>query len=256
MAINKSHIRSVSLPSKSHLTIFQIEEELNKLKTWEPSKSTPSNGICSLVELYKSMDDLLNLPQTIQAFSKYQNTQFIDELLECPVKFLDICGITRDVLTQFRENIIDLQSSLRRRKGDLNAKRCITTLKKMDQAIEASTTLDVDQETSSMIRVFRGVNSLTMSVFQSVLTYLSKTKPSKWSFSRLIVNKGKVACEGQQVNLNELEVDNALSKKFSIITQQDLGTLEASIEGIEKGLESMYRCLIRSRTLLLNVVSC
>ncbi|KAG9160653.1 hypothetical protein Leryth_023993 [Lithospermum erythrorhizon] len=126
----------------------------------------------------------------------------------------------------------------------------------MDQAIEASTTLDVDQETSSMIRVFRRVNSLTISVFQSVLTYLSNTKSSKWSFSRLIVNKSKVACEGQQVNLNELEVDNALSKNFSIITQQDLGTLEASIEGIEKGLESMYRCLIRSRTLLLNVVSC
>ncbi|GAA0141541.1 hypothetical protein LIER_35413 [Lithospermum erythrorhizon] len=128
----------------------------------------------------------------------------------------------------------------------------------MDQAIEASTTLDVDQETSSMIRVFRGVNCLTISIFQSVLTYLSKTKSSKWSFSRLIVNKSKVlACEGQQLNLNELEVvDNALSKNFSMITQQDLGTLEASIEGIEKGLESMYRSFIRSRTLLLNVVSC
>ncbi|GAA0143706.1 hypothetical protein LIER_42777 [Lithospermum erythrorhizon] len=126
MAINKSHIRSISLPSRSHPTIFQIEEELNKLKTWESSTSTPSNGLCLLVELYKSMDDLLNLPQTIQVFSKYQNTKFLDELLECPVKFLDICGITRDVLTQFKKNVIDLQSSLRRRKGDLSFEACIT----------------------------------------------------------------------------------------------------------------------------------
>ncbi|GAA0161649.1 hypothetical protein LIER_17916 [Lithospermum erythrorhizon] len=277
MAINKTHIRSISLQSRSHPSILQIEQQLNKIRTCEssatPNAETISNGLCGLVELYISMDDFLNLPQSLQAFAKYQNAKWVDEILDCPVQLLDVCGITKDILSQFKGNVRDLQSSLRRRKGDLSveafitnytsfrnkmtkvAKRCISTLKKMDHAMEA-TILDMDQEVSSIIRVVREVNALTISIFQSVLAFLSKTRSSKWSFAKLIVNKSRVSCEGQQVNLNELEVvDNALSKNSSTM-QQDLGQLEASIEGIEKGLESMTRCLIRSRTLLLNVVSC
>ncbi|KAG9131028.1 hypothetical protein Leryth_006789 [Lithospermum erythrorhizon] len=274
MAINKTHIRSISLQSRSHPSILQIEQQLNKIRTCEssatPNAETISNGLCGLVELYISMDDFLNLPQSLQAFAKYQNAKWVDEILDCPVQLLDVCGITKDILSQFKGNVRDLQSSLRRRKGDLSieacitnytslrnkmakvAKRCISTLKKMDHAMEA-TILDMDQEVSSIIRVVREVNALTISIFQSVLAFLSKTRSSKWSFAKLIVNKSRVSCEGQQVNLNELEVvDNALSKNSSTM-QQDLEQLEASIEGIEKGLESMTRCLIRSRTLLLNV---
>ncbi|GAA0159582.1 hypothetical protein LIER_38894 [Lithospermum erythrorhizon] len=176
-------------------------------------------------------------------------------------------------MSQFKENVRDLQSSLRRRKGDFSieacitkytsfrnkmtkvAKRCITSLKKMDQTTEPSI-LDVDQETSSIISVVRELNALTISIFQSILVFLCKTKSSKWSFANLLVNKSKVSCEGQQVNFNELEVvDHALSKNSSTM-QQDLKQLETSIEGIERELEGMSRCLIRSRTILLNVVSC
>ncbi|KAG9145247.1 hypothetical protein Leryth_008184 [Lithospermum erythrorhizon] len=110
-----------------------------------------------------------------------------------PVTFLDVCSITKDVTSQLlKENVRELQSSLRRKKGDLSvgasitkytsfrnkmkkdAKRCVSTLKKMDQVMEASI-LDVDQEVSSIMRMVREVNALTISIFQSVLV-LSKTK--------------------------------------------------------------------------------
>ncbi|GAA0159583.1 hypothetical protein LIER_38895 [Lithospermum erythrorhizon] len=279
MAINKNHIRSISLPSRSHPTTLQIEEQLNKIRTWEasaaPTAETISNGLCGLVELYKSMDDLLNLPQTLQTFSKYQNAKWVDEILECPVKLLDVCGILRDLVSQFKENVRDLQSSLRRKKGDLSiescitkyttfrkkmkkdAKKCISTLKKMDQAIEASI-LDVDQHISSLIKVVKEVNALSVSIFQYVWVFFSSSNSnsSKWSISRLLVNKGRVACEVQQVIKNELEViDDALCNDCSKV-QQKLEKLEASIEGIENGLEGMSRCLIRSRASFLNVISC
>ncbi|KAG9131050.1 hypothetical protein Leryth_006788 [Lithospermum erythrorhizon] len=277
---SSSHIRSNSLPSGCHPTISSIEQQLNKLKSLE-SSSTPnaltiSNGLCGLVELYKSMDGLLNLPQTLQILSKYQNAKWVDQLLECPVKFLDICGTTREFVSQLKQNVRDLQSSLRRRKGDLSiessitkytsslrkkmkkdAKKQISTLKKMDQAIK-SFILEVDQDVAYVIRVLREINAMSISTFQLVLIFLtaSKSKEGKWSISRITLNKGRVACEGQQANLNELEVlDGALCKNISSL-QQDLEKLEVSIEEIEKGLEGISRCLIRSRTSLLNIVSC
>ncbi|GAA0141325.1 hypothetical protein LIER_35372 [Lithospermum erythrorhizon] len=278
MASSLSHIRSHSLPTGSHPTISNIEQILNKFKSIEssttPSALAISNGLCRLVELYNSMDDLLNLPQTLQALSNYQNVKLVDELLDCPVKFLDICGFTRDIVSQVKENVRDLQSSLRRRKGDLSiessitkhtsfrkkmkkdAKKHISILKKMDQAIESSI-LGVDQDVSYVIRVLREINTMSISVLQLVLIFLtaSKKKSSKWSISRTL-NKGRVACEGQQACLNELEtVDDALCKKSSTL-HQDLGKLETSIEVIERGLEGISRCLIRSRTSLLNIVSC
>ncbi|GAA0141326.1 hypothetical protein LIER_35373 [Lithospermum erythrorhizon] len=278
MAMNKSHTRSISLPSRSHPITLQIEEQLNKIGTFEASSTSEavSNGLCALVELYKSMDDLLNLPQTLQTLIKNQNAKCVDEILECPVTLLDVCGITIDVMSQLKENIRDLQSSMRRRKGDLSvetcinkyrsfnkkmkkdAKKCIATLKKMDQAMEVSI-LDVDQEVSSVIRLIKKVNACSISALQHVLGFLStssKSKLNKWLFSRLIVNKQRVACESQQISLNELEVvENSLSTKSATI-QEDLEKLEASIEGIERGLECMTRSLIKSRTILLNVVSC
>ena len=44
---------------------------------------------------------------------------WVDELLDIrSVRLLDIWGATRDVISQFNENVGDLQSALRRRKGD------------------------------------------------------------------------------------------------------------------------------------------
>lgn len=62
------HIRSISLPSRSLPSALQIEEELNKLKTWEASSVPTAEKInytlIGLEKLYKCIDDLLSLPVT------------------------------------------------------------------------------------------------------------------------------------------------------------------------------------------------
>ncbi|KAF3628504.1 putative late embryogenesis abundant protein 2-like [Capsicum annuum] len=277
---SKTNNRSISLPSRSHPAFQNIEEELNKLKTWEfsasPTAEVVYNGVVGLGEVCKCMGDVLNLPLTLQALSECQNKRWVDEILDKSVRFLDICGTTRDLVSQFKENIKDVQSLLRRRKGDLSitsytsfrkkmkkdAKNFVSALKKLDHE-EVVAVMEVDQLVSVVIRVLREVTTIGISVFQMVLVFLSApiSRPiSKWSLVSRLINKG------YQDNVNEIEsVDVALSslskcgpnemEKIQFV-QSKLETVEAHFECIENGLDNIFRCLIRSRSTLLNVVSC
>ncbi|XP_060195362.1 uncharacterized protein LOC132624631 [Lycium barbarum] len=276
----KSNKRSISLPSRSHPATERIEEELNKLKNWEFSASQTAeavyNGLVGLCEVHNCMGDLLNLPLTLQALSQCRDKKWVDEILDKYVRFLDICGTTRELVSQFKENVKDVQSSLRRRKGDLSitsytsfrkkmkkdARNLVTNLKKMDLD-EVVAVMEVDQLVSAVIRVLREASTMGISVFQMVLVFLSApiSKPtSKWSLVSRIVNKGS------EYNVNEIEsVDGALSslskcgsnevEKIQFV-QSKLETVESHFECIENGLDNIFRCLIRSRSTLLNVVSC
>ncbi|KAK9265521.1 hypothetical protein L1049_001766 [Liquidambar formosana] len=234
----RSHVRSISLPSRSHPSTLRIQEELNKLRTWEASSTSTAEAICiglsGLEELYKCMDDLLNLPSTQQALTHHQHEDWVDELLDGSVRLLDICNITRDNMLQIKEHVLNLQSALRRRKGDMStegnianyvcfrkkikkdARKLIAALKQMDQKFGASPLLDTDYHLSSLIRVLREVSVINISIFQSLLLFLCvpvlKPKPTRWCLVSKLINKGVVACENKQENVNELEsVDFALS---------------------------------------------
>ncbi|KAA8547567.1 hypothetical protein F0562_003996 [Nyssa sinensis] len=278
-------------PTRSHPSTIAIEEKLNKLKTWEASSTTMAETICKslsgLEELYKCTDDLYNLPLTQQALSQHQHEKWVDVLLDGSMRLLDICGITRDVVSQIKEHVRDLQSALRRRKGDLSiessiakytcfrkkmkkdAKQLIAALKQMDNKIEALPLLDLDHHVSSVIGVLMEVRAMSISTFQTLLLFLSvpvsKPRPTRWLLVSKLLHKGAVACEDQCANLNELEsvdiVLQALCRCGSSegdkmqIAQNSLEALEGSIEVIENSLECMFRHLIKARASLLNIVS-
>ncbi|KAL6345339.1 hypothetical protein AAG906_015822 [Vitis piasezkii] len=43
---NMYHVRSISLPSRSHPTTLKIQQELNKLRSWETSSRSMPETIC------------------------------------------------------------------------------------------------------------------------------------------------------------------------------------------------------------------
>ncbi|XP_059639726.1 uncharacterized protein LOC132282122 [Cornus florida] len=288
------HTRSISLPCRSHPTTLRIDEELNKLKTWEasstPTADTICDGLSGLQELYNCLDGLYNLPVTQQALSHHQHEKWINELLDGSLRLLDICGVTRDVMSQMKEHIRDVQSAMRRRKGDSSiessiakytcfrkkmkkdAKKLIAALKQVDNKIEASPSplLESDHHITSLIRVLREVNVMSISVFHTLLLFLSlpisKPMPTRrWSLVSNLLLKGAVGSEGQQENVNELgSVDIALhilsrcgmtegDKMQS--AQNSFEALEVTIEVLENGSGSLFRRLIKARASLLNIVS-
>lgn len=85
---------SISLPSRSHPNTQGIEEELNKLQTWERSGALTTESICNglsgFEELHNCMDHCLNLPLTLQVLSQHQKEKWFYELLDSSVGILDI----------------------------------------------------------------------------------------------------------------------------------------------------------------------
>ncbi|XP_055804406.1 uncharacterized protein LOC129873353 [Solanum dulcamara] len=260
-----NHVRSVSLPGRSHPTTQRIEEELNKLKSLEVSvaPAAVNNGLLGLEKLYKCIDDLFNLPQTLQVLSQNLHAKWLDDLLDKSVRLLDLCGTVKELVSQCKENVRDLQSSLRRRKGDStiddtierftsfitkikrDAKRLVSTLKQMDQQTAVLVLLDADQDTEVVITALKEANAVCLSTFQMLLSFLCvpllKSKSSKWSLLSRLVTKERIA-------------PLVLEENMSLDTK--LKNFEAYLVSFEDGLEATFRCLIRSRSSLLNVFSC
>ncbi|KAK7309395.1 hypothetical protein RJT34_06086 [Clitoria ternatea] len=293
-------IRSMSLPTRSHPSTIRIEEELNKLKTWEGSSASSSSkveriffGLSCLAELYKGIQDLLKLPLTQQALSHHHNEKWLDELLDYPVRFLDTLGETRDAIMLMKGNVRELQSALRRRKvGDLvveshvsaywslrrnTRKECTKSLlflKQKNGSFGVSPPLDLNDHLYAVVRVLREASVITNSIFQSLVAFLSspilKSKINKWAFVSRLMRKGVLQCNIEQENINELEkVDLALcrmvmdssasNKDFEVenihSAHKELEAVVVVIEGLENGLDCLFRHLINTRVSFLNIIS-
>ncbi|GAU29847.1 hypothetical protein TSUD_223930 [Trifolium subterraneum] len=281
---NKYHVRSNSFPSESHPNSTRVEQELNKIKTWEATSTSDSiiTGLTYLDDLYISLEDLLNITSTQKAISHNQGEKFVEELMDGSVKILDICGITRDTMLQIKENVQSLHSSLRRRKGDSsietsvaeykfftkkmkkNVTKLIASLKHMESKFGASSLLNQNLEVVAVIRVLREVIVMNISIFQSILTFLvgsSKSKATKWLKVAKLTHKRVAACEE---NFNELECVEAslrtlLSEGSNVAkmqaTHEKCEALENAVEMIENGLESVFRRLVKTRVTLLNIMT-
>ncbi|KAJ8771036.1 hypothetical protein K2173_023361 [Erythroxylum novogranatense] len=282
------HVRSISLPSRSHPSAHKVEEELNKLRTWEASSTLTSTsgpiliGLAGIADLCSSMDDLLNMASIQEVLSRHKDELCMNELLDRSVKFLDICGIARDVMLQFKEQIRSLQSVSRRRKGDSTiesilssytcfrkkmnkeAKRLIASLKHINNKLGNLAFSEQDKHFSAMIQMLREVDMINICVLKSVLTFfstpISNSKQIKWSFVSKLMHKGMLTSEEKQEDMNELEnVDAVLCDGFAFKkkqrVQEVLEALEIHISDIENGLERVFRCLIKTRVSMLNIFS-
>lgn len=288
----KYHVRSISLPSRSHPTTLKIEEELNKLKSWEATSTLSFKSIgerlLGLEEVYGCLDELLNMSSTRQVLSQNKQEKCINKLLDSSVHLLDVCGIARDLVLQVKEHVQTLQSALRRRKGDLSIETCLSDYtnfrkktkkdaKRLSGALKQlesqfAPLVNQDDHFLAVMRVLREAGEFSISIFQSVLSPLSgpisSPKQSRWSLISRLIHKGVITCEERQESDNELQyVDDALSvllknlsgdepgAKNVQIVQKQLKDLEKSLGSLDEGLESIFRQLIRSRASLLNIIS-
>jgi hypothetical protein len=290
----KYSVRSISLPTRSHPSTIQIEEELTKLKSWETSSTSKCETLCfglsGLTKLYICIEELLKLPLTQQALSQHKNEKWVDELLDFPLRFLDLLSKTRDDVLLMKGKVEELQSFLRRRKvGDIEnhvgeywnlrrkmRKECtksILFLKQIDGSIGSSFfSLDLNNHLCSIVKVLIEASLMTSDVLQSLVVFLSSpilgSKVNKWSLVSRLMQKGVFGCDNQNENINELEkvdfgvsslIVESLSKDAEVEKIQSahgrLDALVVAIEGIENGLECLFKRLINTRVSFLNIIS-
>ncbi|XP_061352735.1 uncharacterized protein LOC133297582 [Gastrolobium bilobum] len=282
------HTRSNSFPSASHPLVSQFEEHLQRLKGSEATSLLSSSSVTyklnGMQALHDSADRLLQLPIEQEALARECKDKWIDDLLEGSLRLLDICSTAKDCLLQSKENMYELQSVVRRRKGNENeftieGVKYLASRKKMKKLIgkalenlkaikneHRASSSNKDKATLSMHSFLKEAEAVTLRSLESLLLFISDPKGhsnhSRWSAIPKLMTPKRAVCDSRESNTNEFEkVDTALqsltSHKPSSIENflTHMENLEMCIQDLEIGVENLSRKLIRNRVSLLNIFS-
>ncbi|XP_022135912.1 uncharacterized protein LOC111007751 [Momordica charantia] len=271
------HIRSNSLPSKPHPVVTEVDEHLCRLQASETTSS--SSSLCQkldrLQDLHGCIDKLLNLPLTHQALV---DNKSVDDLLEGSLKLLDLCSLAKDALSQTKESAHELESVLRRRRGDDivgNVQKYLNSRKMVKKAIQKAlkamerTSSQKSDESSEIGSLLKEAEAVTYSSIESLLSFIAgpklPSKISRWSLVSKLMQPKRVASKDEDTNGNEVEIVDASlysitshSSNFLVQVedvQNSLRKLESSIPDLEDDLESLYRRLIKNRVSFLNILN-
>ncbi|XP_021756085.1 uncharacterized protein LOC110721245 [Chenopodium quinoa] len=281
MELNKSHqIRSLSIPSKINPINQKIENELNRLSTIEDASTSASEsisiGVSGLVELYRCINQALSLPMTQQALLLRQHDKHVGELLKGCSSLLNVCSLINEIVLQQGVVTKKLKNTLTHREESLKIGSDVanyTFLRKevMRKARDILPSLNLlnsevlgeeDCQISTVIKSLRCVSIINLSVFQSLLVFLSMpvSKPKRSLVSK-IMNKGRGKCEsGNEINdvdmvLHELVSGKSVNDEKLCFSVKKLKALADVMEGIESGLENICKQLSQTKVSLMNIAS-
>ncbi|KAI3952035.1 hypothetical protein MKX01_004268 [Papaver californicum] len=237
------HVRSISLPTNSHPLTLAVEEQLCQLKA--TSSSSISQNLSGLKKLYDCVEDFLST----------EDRKCPDSSLDGSILLLDVCSITKDVLSQMKQSVQELQSSIRRRSNEVS--EYMISRKKITKVIrKCLVDLKNNKKNDTEISLLTEVEATTLAVFESLLSFVSAPKQNKSFISQLMLTK-RVAHKCDEETSEVMEVDTAVkafSKGMEVNNvQKTLKALEMTIQDLEDGVETVFRCLIKHRVSLLNI---
>ncbi|CAN1770774.1 hypothetical protein LINPERHAP1_LOCUS11708 [Linum perenne] len=280
MAATTFHARSNSFPSRTHPTVSEFDEQLCRLRQSQAAStsSSISHKLNGIQDVYECVDKLIQLPSTQQAMIHDQNELLDNELLDGSLRVLDMCNTAKDALSQLKESVAELQSAIRRsrrRQGDLvtETKRYLNSRKVVKKAIlkalkgienkKSTSSNNETKKSTSSNNMLRETESVVVEVLGSLLSFISQSnsKSNSWS----LVSKIMAAKKNEvSANTNEFaEVDACLktkvdaclkTNKSSEELQAHLKNLQPCIQDLEEGVECLFRCLIKTRSSILNIL--
>ncbi|KAL7117665.1 hypothetical protein ACP275_03G086800 [Erythranthe tilingii] len=276
------HVRSTSLPCRSHPIISQLRDGISELtNSWSAAESGSRtsawlcDGLRRLKAVHESLDDLLHLPQTRESLRRGAGecSNLIEKLLEDFLRFVDVYGMFQTLVLRLKEEYSASQIAVRR-KDDLKVAAHSKNLSKIAKEIgklcsnfisvgKLSTTAAAEapyDDEAELVDIINDVLNVTVSVSALLFGGISNSpafrKPSCMGlgFGKKSKNLKFEAGirEFQMVNLENLKKKTDEEMK---IAAKKMHEIDDCILGIEFCGERAFRSLINTRVSLLNVLT-
>ncbi|KAK6277853.1 hypothetical protein POUND7_018176 [Theobroma cacao] len=221
----------------------------------------------ALRDLHNSANDLLHSPTIKRTLVHQGQEKWVHQVSEASLRMLDVCGISRDVLLLVKEHVQDLQFTLRRvstDEADIGTKiaaynryakklkketlKCLHSLKGMrNKSITSDILSPIDDNLMMVVDVMREVRVTAISVVEPLLSLISipwlERKSAKGSFASKFVRS---SCQSLYDISDEMALQSANKR---------LEAVEITVEDLEAELECIFRRLIQTRVLLLNILT-
>ncbi|KAL8059345.1 hypothetical protein ABFX02_03G080600 [Erythranthe guttata] len=257
------HSRSNSFPSQSHPTIESVEDQLCRLRDSE------TNSVCAnlatLRNLHEGINDLIQMPSIQQTLS---HENWINELLDGSLKLVDLCAISRGIVSLTKESVQDLESSIRRNKAEtatsVDVSAYVASRKQISKMVNKSIknlkSFNKSTTDNDLLTMLKEAESHDLSVLKSVLILLSgeneKSSKTSWSLlSKFTTQNSRVHSESGAEDLSSLNIQKSTKNMDSKSMLKQLKSSEMTIQEIEEGLEALFRSLVKTRVSLLNVLN-
>ncbi|CAN1192597.1 hypothetical protein LINPERHAP2_LOCUS41632 [Linum perenne] len=242
--------RSNSLPARTHPLASEFDEQVCRLRrSQSASTSSASIGhkLSSLQDIYDCVDKFLQLPTTRQ--SLIHDKKSFDEALDGSLRLLDLCNTAKDVLSQTKESVSELQSAIRRRQeGGESTKRFINSRKVVKKVVHSALSNKKPSSSCSCSSSMLGeVESIVVEVLESLLCFISKSNSKHWIWMTRRLQK-TVDNEFAEVDAS-LKTMNESREEVRVL----LKNLQPCIQDLEEGVECLFRRLIKARASILNI---
>ncbi|TYI49512.1 hypothetical protein E1A91_D12G040300v1, partial [Gossypium mustelinum] len=257
--------RSNNFPrsSRQHPLATDVNEHLNRLrasKEASTSSSSISHKLNGFQDLYDCVVKFLQLPLSHHALAH----ECTDELLDGSLRLLDLCSTAKDIVLQIKESASELQSALRRRKigeAEIASETIHKALGNL-KVIRRKNTVS-PSETVSMLKKIEAVTCSMFEDFVVLLSIISGPNPGSLLSVLKLLHQRRIACENAGINMNKFETVDVALKTFEITKsdiinlemQKQLKDLELFIQDLKDGLECHFRCMIKARVSLLNILT-
>ena len=220
----------------------------------------------ALKDLHNSANTLLHSPLVRQGFVHEREEKWVDDVSESSLRMLEVCGISKDLLLLVKEHLQELQFTLRRASiGDegieekISAynsyrkklkKETLKCLKWLKKGMKSETAVRVqppmnEQKLVLVVDVLREVRVTSISIVESLLSLVSSpwldSKSGKRSFTSRLLH-----CSDDGMSYDAMVLQSANKR---------LAGVRMAIEDLEVELECMFRRLIHTRVLLLNILT-
>ncbi|XP_014490891.1 uncharacterized protein LOC106753584 [Vigna radiata var. radiata] len=221
----------------------------------------------ALKDLHNSANSLLHSPLVREAFVHEREEKWVDDVSESSLRMLEVCGISKDLLLLVKEHLQELQFTLRRasigdegieekisacnryrKKVKKETLKCLKWLKKGMKSERAVSPMN-EQKLVLVVDVLREVRVTSISIVESLLSLVS----SPWLDSK----SGKRSFTSRFVRVSVHSSDDDMSYDAMVIQSANkrLAGVRMAIEDLEEELECMFRRLIHTRVLLLNILT-